>query len=36
MPTEREKMIAGEFYRAGDAELREMRTFARQQMKNLT
>ncbi|HFI0121962.1 TPA: sugar O-acetyltransferase [Streptococcus suis] len=33
MPTEREKMIAGEFYRAGDAELRQMRIVARQKIK---
>lgn len=36
MSTEKEKMIAGQFYMAADAELRKMRTFARQQMKNLT
>ncbi len=33
MSTEKEKMIAGQFYMAADAELRKMRTFARQQMK---
>lgn len=33
MLTEREKMLAGQFYQAGDPELVQMRTFARQQMK---
>lgn len=33
MLTEKEKMLAGQFYRAGDAELRQMRTVARQQMQ---
>ncbi|HFI0114730.1 TPA: sugar O-acetyltransferase [Streptococcus suis] len=33
MPTEREKMVAGEFYRAGDSELRQLRIAARQHMK---
>lgn len=33
MPTEKEKMIAGQFYKAADPELSQMRTQARQQMK---
>lgn len=35
MLTEKEKMIAGQFYRAGDAELYQMRILARQQMQAL-
>ncbi|WP_449458227.1 sugar O-acetyltransferase [Streptococcus suis] len=31
--TEKEKMIAGQFYRAGDPELRQIRTLARQNMQ---
>ncbi|HFI0351072.1 TPA: sugar O-acetyltransferase [Streptococcus suis] len=33
MSTEREKMIAGQFYKAGDPELVQMRIIARQKMK---
>ena len=33
MKTEREKMVAGQFYIAADPELRHMRKTARQQMQ---